>query len=100
MKNVLRRFLIILYIAALLCGLLGYWLNEVGAQERVLLMNASAPEFLITKARNSQDLGVVMFLSAPGVIILCYLLHFIFLGILNPLRLFMPIEIPSPPRIR
>ena len=93
MKNVLRRFLIILYIAALLCGLLGYWLNEVGAQERVRLMNElAADKFLITKAENSQELGVVMLFSAAGCIILLYLSHFIFFGILNPLRLFKSIE--------
>jgi hypothetical protein len=93
MKNVLRRFLIICYIAAVVCGLLGYRLNEVSVQERVRLMNdPRADEFLITKAKNSQEFGAIMFLSAPGVIILCYLSHFIFLGISNPLRLFKPIE--------
>ena len=95
MENILRRFLIVCYISALFCGLLGYWLNEVSVQERVRLMNeSSAAEISITRAKNSQDLSIIMFFSAPGIIILCYLAHFLFLGILNPLRLFKPIEIP------
>ena len=80
MKNVFRRFLIVCYIVALACGLFGFSL---------LVANSS---LVAGGDKYARDLGAVFILSAPGVIILCYLSHFIFLGILNPLRLFKPIE--------
>ena len=79
MKNVFRRFLIVCYMLGALSTLFGCGHAIKAAGETVAAFRVISDE----------EIGMLVF-SGLGIWILCFLAHFVFLGILNPLRLFKP----------
>ncbi len=115
MKNILRRFLIVIYFLSVACGLLSYRAVDTFAEDQVALMRMHDEErefyyrldsnrgefpkerrdFFEQKQKQKEragDIAVYVFLSTFGLVACCFLSHFIFLGILNPLRLFKAVS--------
>jgi hypothetical protein len=115
MENILRRFLIVIYFLSVACGLLSYRAIDTIAENRVALMRMHDEEresyyrldpnrgefpkgrrdFFEQKQQQKereQGIAASVFLSTFGVVACCFLSHFIFFGILNPLRLFKSVS--------
>jgi len=93
MKNVFRRFLIVCYMLGALSASIGVRGLIVSIEHQSSLIDIEPLELrIVLKAKYDEFASVseILLFSGPGIWILCFLAHFVFLGILNPLRLFKP----------
>jgi hypothetical protein len=115
MKNILRRFFIVIYFISVACGFLSYHAVNVIEENQVASMRMRFEEIESyyrldpnrgefpkerrdffdqqqQRQERQKDIAVYVFLSTLGVVACCFLSHFIFLGILNPFRLFKSVS--------
>jgi hypothetical protein len=110
MKNILRRFFIVVYFLSAACGLLSYSTLVRSSEDLAALIDRHQGEidswyrlypnlgefpkdrmdFFKQERRDESrwgDIAGYVLLSTFGAVPCCFLSHFIFLGILNPFRL-------------